>query len=251
MRAGEGPVNHRRGMGAIMRPVLILPAVLMLAACSSGEGEAARDAALIDRDPVIARALNDPLMSDPDLAARNEANAAIGFADSTALPVLPASSADAQAAREALRLELLESGPIPDLPLAQESGGKALGPMSGAADLLAAVGAPGPCAAGLTEDFALAASLPPAAALPPRGMVQQAGGSDGPGCRLRIVRYLTAAPREDVLQYHHARALRAGLTSQRQGDAIAASGKGAEKLVAHVRAAPHALTGVTLVYRAN
>lgn len=234
-----------------MRPVLILPAIIMLAACSPGEGDAARDAALIDRDPAIARALNDPLMSDPDLATRNEANAAIGFADSTALPVLPASSTDARAAREALRLDLLENGPIPDLPRAQESEGKALGPMSGAADLLAAVGAPATCAAGLTEDFALAASLPPAAALPPGGMVQQAGGADAPGCRIRIVRYLSAAPCEDVLQYHHARALRAGMASQRRGDAIAASGKGAERLAAHVRAAPHGLTGVTLVYRAN
>jgi hypothetical protein len=238
-------------MEPVMRSVLIIPALAALAACSSGDDDAARDAALIDRDPVIARALHDPLMSDPDLAARNQANAAIGFADSTALPVLPASSTDAQAAREALRLELLESGPIPDLPPAQEGKGKTLGPMSGAADLLAAVGAPATCATGLKEDFALAAGLPPASALPPRGMVQQAGGSDAPGCRLRIVRYLTAAPREDVLQYHHARALRAGLASQRQGDAITAGGKGAERLAAHVRAAPHGLTGVTLVYRAN
>jgi len=234
-----------------MRPAAILPAFIALAACSSGDDEAASDAALIDRDPVIARALGDPLMSDPDLATRNEANAAVGFAGSAALPVLPASSADARAAREALRLELLESGPIPDLPAAQGGDGRALGPMSGAADLLAAVGAPGSCAARLSEDFALAASLPPAAALPPRGMVQQAGGSDAPGCRIRIVRYLTAAPREDVLQYHHARALRAGLRSQREGDAITAVGKGAQRLAAHVRAAPHGLTGVTLVFRAD
>lgn len=236
---------------AMCRTVFLWVALSLASACTQAGEENAQDSALPARDPVIARALHDPLMSDPDLATRNEANAAIGFLDSQALPVLPASSADAQGAREALRLELLESGPIPDLPPANEGGDKLLGPLSGVGELLGAVGAPASCAAGLTEDFALAASLPPPAAIPPPAMVVQAGGSDGQGCRIRIIRYQTAAPREDVLQYHHARALRAGMKAERRGDSIAASGKGAERLAAHVRAAPHGLTGVTLVYRGN
>ncbi|UYV14340.1 hypothetical protein [Porphyrobacter sp. ULC335] len=213
------------------------------------------DAALIADDPVIARALHDPLMSDPDLASRNEANAAISFVDSNALPVIAASNADAQAAREALRLELLEAGAIPELPPAQErQGGKPLGPMSSATELLAAVGAPATCAARLKEDFALAATLPPVAAIPPLGMVVQAGGADAKDCRLRIIRYNTAAPIVDVLQYHFARSTRAGMKAQRYavpGESIAANGKGAERLAVHVRPALHGMTGVTLVYRAD
>ena len=77
-------------------------------------------------------------------------------------------------------------------------------------ELLGAVGAPGACAGALKEDFALAASLPPAAMIPPRAMVVQAGGSQARGCALRILRYLTPAAPEDVLQYHHVRASRAG-----------------------------------------
>ncbi|TAD76946.1 MAG: hypothetical protein EAY70_09240 [Sphingomonadales bacterium] len=249
------PVKGKLTIGCYGKAMRLIPILLMfpiLAACAEAADEAAQDPALIAQDPVIARALHDPLMSDPDLASRNEANAALGFPDSHALPVLAASTEDAQAAREAQRLELLEGGTIPELPLSQDGEGTTpLGPMTGPADLLAAVGAPASCAKSLREDFALAASLPPAAAIPQRGMVMQAGGADAAGCWLRIIRYHTAAPVPDVLQYHLARMLRAGMKGERKGDAIIGTGKGAERVAAHVRAAPNGLTGVTLVYRAN
>ena len=233
--------------------VLAIPLLCLLAAaCADAGDKTAQDAALIARDPVMARALHDPLLTDPDLASRNEANAVIGFVDSDALPVFTATSQAAQAAREVLRLELLEGGPIPALPpaLAQEAGTRLLGPMAGPAELLAAVGAPAACAEGLREDFALAASLPPAAAIPSPAMVSQAAGAETAGCRLRILRYATAAPRDDVLQYHYTRAQRAALKPEYRGEMIAAKGAGAERLAVHVRAAPNGLTGVTLVYRA-
>jgi hypothetical protein len=247
--------------GCRMR-ALLLPLLCLTAACSDApEDSAMPDTALIARDPVIARALHDPLMSDPDLASRNEANAALGAPDSHALPVLPASSADASAARAAMRLELLATGPIPELPpppgeeqdeaIPKPPPIKPLGPMAPPADLLTALGAPATCAAQLKEDFALAASLPAAAALPPQGMVMQAGGADGAGCRIRIIRYASAAPLTDVLQYHNARAKRAGLTARRQAtpaEMIIAEGKGGERLVVEVRRAAHGLTGVTLLY---
>jgi hypothetical protein len=247
-----------------MRALLLL-LLCLTSACSDGseDGRAMPGTGLIDSDPVIARALHDPLMSDPDLASRNEANAALGSPDSHALPVIPATSADASAAREAMRLELLATAPIPDLPPVpdeEDEGAKhgpaplpPMGPMAPPADLLAALGLPPTCAARLTEDFALAASLPAAAALPPQGMVMQAGGSEAAGCRLRIIRYVSAAPLIDVLQYHYARATRAGLTGQRQAapvDMIIAQGKGGERLVVEARRAAHGMTGVTLLYRA-
>lgn len=229
-----------------------------LAACGE-RGEAEADPfAPIAQDPVIARALNDPLMSDPDLASRNEANAALGFPDSHALPVLAASSEDAQAAREALRIELRLGGPIPDLPpVTTPTGGpdvlRPLGPMAGPEELLAAVGAPASCARALRQDFALAASLPPAAAIPPGAMVVQAGGADARGCALRIVRYRSAAPRADLMQYHATRAARAGLGAAvfaSPEDILVARGQRGEWLTAHVRPAAHGLNAVDLVYRA-
>lgn len=242
-----------------MRCVILLAVCCALPACG---GDAAREAstraALIAQDPVIAAAFNDPLMSDPDLASLNQANAALGFVDSHALPVIAATSSDAGAAREALRLDLLDDGPIPDLPRPRDRGEgepplTALGPMASAADLLRAVGAPAGCAARLREDFMLAANLPPVATLPPRGMVQQAGGADDAGCSLRIIRYQSAAAPEDVLQYHYAKARRAGLKAARYAEPEAiliARGKGGEALTVHARPGPHGLTGVDLIYRA-
>jgi hypothetical protein len=235
-----------------MRRAFALLPVIGLAACSDAGADPARDAALIAKDPVIARALNDPLMTDPDLASRNDAAAAIGFVDSNALPVIAATPETVKLAQEAMRLALLEDGALPDLPAPQAGkGGAVLGPMSAPEELLGAVGAPAACALPLREDFALAASLPAPAAIPPRAMVVQAGGADAPGCAIRIVRYLAAAPVEDVLQYHYVTARRAGVAPERfaaPGDSIVA-GKGTERLAVHVRRAANGLTGVTLVYR--
>ncbi len=223
-------------------------------ACADRAEQAADDAALIAQDPVVARALHDPLMSDPDLASRNQANAAIGWADSNALPVLAGTRQTARAAREALRLELLEQGPIPDLPPPRKAAyGRRLGPLATAADLLAAVGAPTTCAARLDEDFALAANLPAAAAIPRGAMVVQAGGSDAKGCGLRIIRYHSHAAPDDVLLYHHARAVRADLQARRFAmpeTSIAATGAAGEALAVHVRPGPNGLSSVDLVYHA-
>jgi hypothetical protein len=81
----------------------------------------------------------------------------------------------------------------------------------------------------------------------------QAGGADTAPCRIRIIRYQTAAAPEDVLQYHYARALRGGLSAQRHAEPeaiIAATGKAGETLVVHVRPGPHGLSAVELLYRA-
>lgn len=227
---------------------------LMIAACAPAKQERGANTALIAADPVLARALGDPLMSDPDLASRNESNAAAGFVDSSALPVLSATSQDTQLARDAARLELLGSGAI--LPLPEPSTtprGQPLGPLASAEDLIAAVGAPQTCVARLSEDFGFAARLPSVAAIMPRAMVVQAGGADSAGCRIRIIRYRTAAKPADVLQYHYVRASRAGLRAVRHTlpeDIIAATGTRGETLVVHVRPALNGLSSVDLLYRA-
>ncbi len=237
-----------------MRRAVLPLLCLMMAACSGAKADHALDTTAITPDPVIARALNDPLMSDPDLATRNQANAVIGFVDSSALPVLPATSQQARAAREAARLELLEGGSIEALPRPSDAPrGKALDVMASAGDFIAALGAPASCAARLNDDFAYAANLPQVAAIMPRAMVVRAGGADSALCRIRIVRYHTAAASEDVLQYHYVRAVRAGLDAARHAvpeDIIAATGKNGEALVVHVRPGIHGLNSVDLLYHA-
>lgn len=240
-----------------MRRAVPLCLCLVLAAACADAG-AERDALPADplgQDPVIARALHDPLMTDPDLAARNEATALVALAPAQALPLFTATAAERREARAALRLELLEAGPIPDLPPAQGASGPApLGPEAGPQALLAAVGAPRTCAARLEEDFARAAALPRAAAIPRLAMVVQAGGAEGGPCALRIVRYQIRAAPEDVLLYHYASARRAGLRAERKGAAggiIAATGPGGERLAVHVREGAGGLAGALVVHLAR
>lgn len=238
----------------VMRRALVPLLVLLIAACADEAPAPDDDAALIATDPVIARALHDPLMSDPDLAMRNGANALLGFNDSGALPVLAATPESARDAREQARLALLVDGPFPALPPPQTTPrGKPLGPMASGVDLVTALGAPAACVKRLKEDFAFAADLPPVAAILPQGMVVQAGGADVAPCRLRIIRYQTPAAIETVLQFHYTLAVRADLTAARHTqpeDLIAASNTSGETLVVHARPGPHGLTAVDLLYRA-
>ncbi|WP_086619414.1 hypothetical protein [Erythrobacter tepidarius] len=238
------------------RAALSLLPALLAAACSDAPSAGVPDEPFAT-DPLVAAVLHDPLMSDPDLSARNEANALLGFSD-TALPLLPATPEAAQAAREAGRLELLSEGPIMPLPSPVAAPFALPVPGAKAQDALAAIGAPQTCIAGLEEGFGWAAKLPQAAAIMPQGMVVQAGGRDAAGCRLRVIRYYTAAPDEDVLQYHYVRAGRAGLAPQRHrragegpGASITARGASGEALLVTVRKAAGGLTAVDLYYRAG
>lgn len=237
-----------------MRRVFLLALPCILAACSPGGSDAAGDtAAALARDPVVARALYDPLMSDPDLSVRNEANALIGFAGESALPVLPASSEAAQKAREAARIELLEGGAIAPLPGPVSGPGPVPGRGATARELLGALGAPESCAPALTQGFAWAAAMPTAAAIMPHGMVVRAAGADTPSCRLRLIRYHTPVAGEDALEYHFTRATRAGLTPLRYAEGepgIAAIAAGGEALAVAVRDTASGMTEVDLLYRA-
>jgi hypothetical protein len=239
--------------------ILFLPVLMpvLLTACSdtSGDGVVGDPFAA---DPLVAAALHDPLMSDPDLSARNEANAVLGFAGDSALPLLPATPEAAQAAREAGRLELLADGGMPSLPEPVAAPGTMPAPGGSAQDGLAAIGAPEACIAGLKEGFGWTADLPQAAAIMPHGMVVQAGGSDAAGCGVRVIRYHTAAPPEDVLQYHYVRAGRAGLEAQRHapegkgaGESISGYGPTGEALLVILRKTASGFTAVDLYYLAS
>jgi len=162
-------------------------------------------------DPYIARALNDPLMVDPDLAYRNEANAAITIGYDHALPSFKGSEETAGAAREVARLELLEKGRISDLPLPSfEMGPASLAQQYGVIAVLDVVGAPTRCRKDIKGDFAYAADLPEFARVMPHGMVRVAAAVDTPECDLRLVRYVTPVAIEDALQFHYTIATRAG-----------------------------------------
>lgn len=240
-------------------PVLAAGLALAVGACDviGGGADAARSAqdGAAMADPVIARALYDPLMSDPDLARRSQANAVIGFADSAALPVFVATPEASARARDAARAELLAAGSIPaTTAITPGAGGAAFADEAAGADLLAAAGAPEACRTGVRTGFAWAARLAAPAAIMPLGMVDEAAGSDAPACRVRVVRYQTAASVDDAVAYHDTLAQRAGFTIKRHTDPEAmlmATGKKGETLRVHVRSLASGMSGVDLVFWIN
>jgi hypothetical protein len=199
-------------MGLAMRRSAILLSLSACAALSACGGDPAPQEPIVNEvDPYIARALNDPLMVDPDLAHRNEANAAITIGYDHALPSFKGSEEAASRARETARLELLEDGPISDLPFAQTDGGPAsLAGQFGVSAVLATIGVPQECQSNIRGDFAYAASMPDVTRIMPHGMVRVAAAVEEPGCTLHLARYQTPASIEDVAQYHYNRIRRAG-----------------------------------------
>lgn len=229
---------------------LAVAPMLALAACGSQPERPARDP--LAADPLLAAALHDPLMIDPDLSWRSEANAAVTIPASNALPPFARSDEAALAAREAARLELLEGGSVPDLPTpAVFPGPSGLAEARTAPAMLDAAGAPARCAEGLAEGFAFAADLPPPARIMPHGMVQQAAGG-GAGCEARVIRYLTPAAAEDALQYHFTRAARARLSpkvfEEPERSLAAVDAEGGGNLVVAVRPGPGGMSAVDLVW---
>ncbi len=199
-----------------VKPFLILafaaaPMAAALSSCAD-EGAELPPSVVNTVDPYIARALNDPLMVDPDLAYRNEANAAITIGYDHALPSFKGSEETASAARETARLALLEKGPIRDLPLPSlESGPASLAEQYGVEAVLDVVGAPLECRKDISGDFALAAQMPEVASIMPHGMVRVAAGVTQPECTMHLVRYVTPVSIEDALQHHYTVATRTGM----------------------------------------
>lgn len=199
----------------------LIAAILLLGA--GGCDRAGSEPAQPITDPAISGALADEIMIDPDLIRQEGRNSALGGGGPARAPVPPADSgpeAAAAARAEAQRL----AGPIPRAPA------PAQGPASGTGvnAALTETGSSRDCVAGLEHSAVWAARLPAAIPVYPRGAVQEAAGTDRPGCRLRVVNYLTPVSLDDVADFYWARARSSGYTAQHRietGDRVL-SGKG-------------------------
>ena len=226
-----------------------LLACLALAACSDSESEQGNPD--LFPDPLLARALNDPLMVDPDLAWRNEANAVIAYRDGHPLPPFEAREDAANRAREAARIELIEGGQIPAIPDASQAAGLAsLAALTTADAMLEAVKGPMNCVEGLEDNLIWSTRMPQTSSIMPHGMVQQAAGVDEGNCVIRVVRYLTPASREDVLEYHFTKADRARFRIERfeMPEPHLRAERRDQVLTVHMREGPGGLTAVDLIH---
>lgn len=228
----------------------VLP--LACAALSACEGEASDSPReVLTQDPQLARALNDPLMVDPDLAWRTEANAVIAFRDGHPLPPFEARSEAADRAREAARLELLEFGQIPSLPNAVVGGGGvSLAEAATANAMIRALDARPDCSNRLTDDLLWSTRMPDTSSLMPHAMVQQAAGVDVGTCVIRVVRYLVPVGIEDALEYHFTKIDRArfDITRYDAPEAQIVGERRDQVLSVNVRPGPGGMTAVDLVH---
>jgi hypothetical protein len=235
----------------VSSPLIATFACAALAACDEPSGKEIEAASSTTRDPIVARALMDPLMTDPDLASRSEANAVLTYRDAHPLPPLVRHEDAARRAREAARLELLEGGQIGPLPqLSPGEGSAALGRLTYAGDMMRAVGAREECAGRLDGSLEWSLRLIEPAGIMPHGMVQEAAGVETGNCMVRVVRYLTPVDVADTLEYHVTIAARAGFDIEHfeKPEVQLRGDRDDQALAVHMREGPGGLTEVDIVH---
>lgn len=241
------------GMNAAMSrfPQLILGlcAPLALTACGDGKDKANPNA---ERDPAVSAALSDPIMADPDLAQQNRGAAALAGGGPAAGEIPPdkRTPEEIEAARSAA-LDLMggmaRSAPSPET--SQETSRLASAASARAVAETLGLGGAG-CAAALEYSAIWAARLPAALPVYPRGHVGEVAGSDKPGCRLRVVGFVTPVDPQSVLDFYYTGAGKAKLpvTRAREGeDEVLRGGSANAGYALYVRKQPNGLTFVQMV----
>lgn len=229
-------------------PFLALSA---LAACSDTQDQQRYTSAALAQDPILARALGDPLMTDPDLASRNQSNAVIAFHDSQPLPPMGAHEEAASRAREAVRLQLLNGGQVETLPMpVEDDAAVSLASFSNAGEMIEAVGSRTDCIESMDASLIWSTQMPATSAVMPHGMVQVAAGADTDLCVVRVVRYHTPVGVDDALEYHFNKATREGFDVDHV-KAPEAQLRGEwrnEKIAVHARQGPRGLAEVDVIH---
>ncbi len=227
--------------------VSLVPIALLASCGDTAEDEAAGDA----MDPASEQALNDELMTDPDLAGSNEANAALSGTGNAAIPNIDKSPRAIEAARSRAAELVGGRSKLTSAPAARELGENAEPSRAMVAAARAAV-APGGenCGDKVEYTSAWAAKLPAAFPVYPRGNTQEAAGTDEGECALRVVSFLTPVALDEVLAFYNTRAKAAGYSVEHTtgaGDNILSGTKGDSAYVVYARRLPQGVTEIDLV----
>lgn len=191
--------------------LLAIACTLVLAGCQGADEPTGK---VDELDPAVARSLDAMLMTDPDLAGLNEANAALTASRDHSLPALidnPDAVRDAQDRAIALlggRDRLIE------LPEAEAlSGEPGESPLVLLDDVVSATVKPEACLSGVKMSANWAARLPASLPVYPRGSVIEALGQDGSDCALRAVRYASPVPSDEIMRFYATLARKEGFTA--------------------------------------
>lgn len=230
------------------RPLIAIAPVALLAACGGGADEAQETDTI---DPASEQALNDGLMTDPDLAGQNEANAALSGTGNAAIPEIDKSQRAVEAARNRAAQMVGGSANLKPAPTATTLAANAPDTAAMVAAARAAVKPDGAnCAASAEYGSAWAAKLPSAFPVYPRGNTQEAAGTDEGDCALRIVSFFTPVALDDVLAFYSTRARDAGFNVEhtvKAGDNILSGTKGQSAYVIYGRRLDQGVTQIDLV----
>lgn len=206
-----------------MRPFCSLSIALLLSAILSGCGDASADdplAALeseLDRDtgaPVIAAAMADPIMVDPALNARANANAVRPPSRPYAAPIPMSDVAARDSTAELIAREKPDAAPpaqgkgCPDCAIARD------------ATTLAMLAQPmgGQCAAGVSYSQGWATRMSAGVPLLPNVRMMEAAGVENAACDLRIVRFWSDLAPGALLDWYSTQTRRAGYSVERRAD---------------------------------
>lgn len=172
-------------------------ATLALAACSAGS-EANDSLAANDADPALTSALEDQILTDPNLAQQANRH-------SVRPPELP------------IRAEYpAAGGPPPVRRASAEHPGPSAAPAPAAAGRTCSAGAGRAPAANFVHGREWADRLPAAFPPYPGGRVTEAAGQDSGECRVRVVTFRTSDPYQRVIDWYQARAVQAGYSAEHQ-----------------------------------
>lgn len=216
---------------ARFRSVGMISLVLALAACGKGDKDASLaslDAQLTDNatDPALKGALADPIVVDPQLVGQSNRNA-VRTADRPANGAVPVLSGDAGAAQAQAVKQA--GGKLLSAPTATQ--GEALASTVTLGAVARDGAGKGDCAKKLNYGTEWAQRLPEPFALYPGAQLTEAAGAQVDGCTLRAASFVTAAPRQGVMDYYYTLARRAGYDGEHKilgGDHVLGGTRGAD-----------------------
>ncbi|WP_336986980.1 hypothetical protein [Altererythrobacter aquiaggeris] len=238
----------------LLRPILAFAGYGLLAGCG---GDPVDQASTTDVDPMVSAALNENLMSDPDLTGQNRANSVIsdGLADGSVplLDISPDAIGRARADAAALVGGTTEMLAAPAPARAED-----IAPLHHRITVLARaqvlLDLSDNCTDRASNRAIWAARLPDTPQIYPRGAVQAASGANFEGCDFQAVKFRTPVPRGEVVDFYFTTARAAGFSPGviMQGDTIVLSAtKGSAMFAMYADTLANGLTEVDLVHRAK
>lgn len=220
-------------------------AVVLLAGCGGSDKEAPEP----ESDPAMTGALEEDLMTDPELSG--EAGAAAAAADGAVElpPEQRSPEAIAAAKQDAVKKA---GGSLESAPEAASGNPTALVESAATAAQVAqqSKAASTDCAAKVSYSASWASRLPAPLSVYPRGAVQESAGTDAQGCMINVVNFVTPVDARDVIDYYYTRVRKAGYSADHHidGGEHVLGGKNAGKAyVIHARKLDNGLTEVDLV----